>query len=115
MCRMRRTEEPKFEEVRDRLSAVGCFCRGTVLRRFMPCGKPGCRCQAKPPRLHGPYYQWTRKAGGKTVTKRISAAQAKLLRRWIANGRRFDALVSSFERSSLQAINRTLARPRRSD
>lgn len=31
-------------------------------------GTPGCRCKADPPQLHGPYWQWTRKVAGKTVT-----------------------------------------------
>jgi len=57
-------------------------------RRFMPCGKPGCRCQADPPPLHGPYWQWTRVVAGKTVTRRPTEPQARLYQEWIANRRR---------------------------
>jgi len=99
-------DDRRYEETKGMLTAVGYFCRGTVLCRLMPCGKPGCRCQATPPRLHGPYYQWTRKVQGKTVTVRISAREAKLVRQGIANARRFDAVASRMERISLLAIDR---------
>ena len=84
------------------------FRRGSVVRRFMPCGKPGCRCQAAPPNLHGPYYQWTRKVGGKTATLRLSEREAKLLEEWIANGRRLDHLIWHMERVSLRRTDRLL-------
>ncbi|MGH8903826.1 MAG: DUF6788 family protein [Egibacteraceae bacterium] len=41
------------------------------------CGSPGCRCHADPPQPHGPYYQWTAKANGKTVTRRLTEHQAR--------------------------------------
>ena len=99
-------DDPRYEEAKGLLATVGYFCRGTVLCRLMPCGKPGCRCQADPPRLHGPYYQWTRKVRGKTVTVRVNAQEAKLVRQGIANARRFDAVASRLERISLRAIDR---------
>jgi hypothetical protein len=64
---------PDYKQLRLALSRIGYFRRGTLLRRVMTCGKPGCACKASPPRLHGPYYQWTRKVDGKTVTVRVSA------------------------------------------
>ena len=74
----------------------------------MTCGKAGCACKASPPRLHGPYYQWTRKVDGKTVTVRLSARQAKLLEGWIANGRQLDRIVAEMEWRSLEATERML-------
>jgi hypothetical protein len=82
------------------------------VRRYMPCGRPGCRCQANPPRLHGPYYQWTRKIQGKTATTRVDRAQAKLLREWIQNGRRLDKIVRQMETVSLRLTERLLRRGR---
>jgi hypothetical protein len=38
-------------------------------------GYPGCRWQADPPQLHGTYHQWTRKIGGKTVTRILTDDQ----------------------------------------
>ena len=54
---------------RDRLPRrAGFALPGTLADRMTRCGRPNCRCHADPPRLHGPYHQWTRKKDGKTVT-----------------------------------------------
>jgi len=52
------------------------------------CGKAGCRCQATPPELHGPYYQWTRKVASKTVGRWLSPEQAADYQVFIENHRR---------------------------
>ena len=56
-------------------ASAGFALPGTVTDRRTRCGQPGCRCHADPPRLHGPYRQWTRKIAGKTVTRRLTADQ----------------------------------------
>jgi len=66
---------PEYRHLRLALSRIGYFRRGTLLKRLMTCGKPVCACKASPPRLHGPYYQWTRKVDGKTATVNLSAEQ----------------------------------------
>src|SRR5262249_10224293 len=77
---------------------------GSVVRRFMPCGKPGCRCQADPPQQHGPYWQWSRVIGGKTVTRRLTASQASLYQQWIATRRRLTKTLAEMDKVSEQAI-----------
>jgi len=84
---------------------VGYFRRGSLVKRFMVCGKPNCACHASPPRLHGPYYQWTRKIRGKTVTVLFTHEQADVLADWIAAGRELDRIVSQMERLSLRATD----------
>jgi len=56
-------------------AAGGPALPGTLTVRAYACGKPGCRCHADPPRLHGPYAEWTRKIAGKTVTRRLTPAE----------------------------------------
>ena len=97
-----------YQQLRLALGRIGYFRRGTLLRRLMPCGKPGCACKASPPRLHGPYYQWTRKVDGKTVTVRLSAEQAQLLAGWIAAGKELDRIISEMERISMEETERLL-------
>lgn len=104
-----KTELPQnYQQLQRALSRVGYFRRGTLLTRFMPCGKPGCACQASPPRLHGPYYQWTRKVGGKTVTVRLTREQAELLAGWIAASQQLNHIIDQMERLSLDATDRLL-------
>ena len=50
------------------LSGVGDFRRGALSAVFRKCGKPNCRCARPGERGHGPQWNWTRWAGGKTVT-----------------------------------------------
>lgn len=50
------------------LSEVGDFRKGALSAVFRRCGKPNCRCARPGERGHGPQWNWTRWAGGKTVT-----------------------------------------------
>ena len=112
MTRKRTPGSDGYEMLKKLVADIGFIRRGSVVRRFMPCGKPGCRCQGTPPRLHGPYYQWTRKVRGKTVTVRLSPEEAALMQKWIANGRQLDKLVSRMETLSLQVTERMLRQVR---
>ncbi len=77
--------------------------RGTITKCRLPCGKPTCRCKADPPILHGPYYLWTRKVAGKTVTVRLTAEQAARCQRWIRNMRKLDRLLRALQALGLRA------------
>lgn len=68
--------------------------RGTLTSRYMRCGKPNCRCKAGPPRLLGPYLHWTRTVAGKTVTRTLSAEQARRDESWCDNARRLRKLLT---------------------
>jgi hypothetical protein len=101
-------DQKRYETLKGSIADLGFFCRGSIVKRFMPCGKPGCRCQATPPELHGPYYQWTRKVGGKTVTVRLTREQADALQDWIANGRCLDKTITQMQSLSLRIAERLL-------
>lgn len=58
--------------------------------------------------LHGPYYQWTRKIRGKTVTVRVTHDEAKQIEVWIENSRRLGEIVSKMERVALRITARSL-------
>jgi hypothetical protein len=102
------SDAERYEALKRAVATVPPIRRGSLVRRFMPCGKAGCRCQASPPELHGPYYQWTRKVRGKTVTVRVTPAQAKLLGEWIDNGRRLDRILRQMETVSKRLTDRLL-------
>lgn len=101
-------DQQRYDALKRAVLEVGFIRRGSVVRRFMPCGKPGCSCQASPPVLHGPYYQWTRKVRGKTQTVRLSQQEAKLLAGWIANGRQLDKIVTQMQSVSLRITKQLL-------
>ena len=83
------------------LGEAGFALPRTLVERRIRCGKPGCRCAIDPAALHGPYFSWTRKVNGKTVTRPLSAAQAQRYRDWFANARRIRELTGELEALSL--------------
>ena len=108
MARSADADARRYEELKRAVAEIGLVRRGSLVKRFMPCGRPGCRCQADPPRLHGPYWQWTRKVRGKTETVRVQPEDASLMKRWIGNGRRLDRIVGDIERVSHRLTERLL-------
>ena len=93
----------RLQACKDALGEVGIVLPGTVTVRYVPCGKKGCRCQGRPPRLHGPYYQWTRKVAGKTRTVRLTKEEARTYRAWIKGARRLGRLVSAWQAVGIEA------------
>jgi len=83
------------------LSTVGLALPGTLIRPQVRCGKPRCACHADPPALHGPYWQWTRKVAGKTITRLLPDEQVADYRQWIDNDRRLRELVAELEALTL--------------
>jgi hypothetical protein len=98
-----------------RLGTIGFALPGSITRRYTYCGKPGCRCQASPPRPHGPYYQLTRKVAGKTVTTRLTEGQAARYAEWIANQRELRCVLSEMEDISRQAAGLILGKASKPD
>ena len=70
---------------------------GTITERHTRCGKPTCACHHNPPRLHGPYWHWTRKIANKTAGRYLTKQQADESQRWIDNDRRIRELLARLE------------------
>lgn len=99
----------EYERVKARVAEVGFICEGSLVERFVPCGKPNCRC-TDPAKLHGPYWQLSWKRAGRTVSRRLTAEEARLYREWIANRRQLEALVKEMRAISTEAGLRMLER-----
>ena len=100
--------DTRFERLKREILKLGYVRPGSLVRRFMACGNPLCRCMGQPPQLHGPYYQWTYKVKGKTRTIRLSEDQAHFCREWIRNHRQLRRLVRKMEQLSLKETDRAL-------
>ena len=88
----------------DQLGQIDWALPGNVTTRMMRCGKPACRCRHDPPKLHGPYIQWTRTVEGKTVTKLLTPDQLDRYQPWFENARRLRQLAAELETLTIQAI-----------
>jgi hypothetical protein len=99
---------PAQRAARDRIAAelarAGFSLPGTLTVRAHACGKQNCRCHADPPRLHGPYAEWTRKIGGKTVTRRLTPRELAEYQPLFDNARKLRALLAELQDLTLQII-----------
>ena len=86
-------------------AAAGPALPGTLTVRSYACGKPNCRCHADPPRLHGPYAEWTRKIGGKTVTRRLTAEQLDAWQPLFDNARRLRELLAELQELTVRIVD----------
>jgi len=102
--------EARQRAVLAEVATLGLVLRGSIARRLTRCGNPGCRCHADPPMLHGPYYIWTRKVAGKTVTAQLKPEDAALCTDWNRNMRKLDRTVRQLQVLGLRAA--TLLRGR---
>jgi hypothetical protein len=101
------------DRIAQRLAATGFALPGTLLERAKACGKAGCRCQADPPQLHGPYHQWTRKIDGKTITRNLTDQQATDYGPWFAQARQLRDLLDQLETLSLRIYERDQTPPQK--
>jgi len=83
------------------IARIGFVLPGTLTERYLTCVHAGCHCHADPPQKHGPYWYWTRKVNGKTVTRSLPAEQVEDYRAWFENEKRIRALVRELESLSL--------------
>jgi hypothetical protein len=92
------------DQIAAQLAQAGFALPGTLTVRAYACGKPGCRCHADPPRLHGPYAEWTRKIGGKTITRRLTPAELAEYQPLFDNAKKLRTLLSELQDLTLQII-----------
>lgn len=98
------TYAKRFQQLRTDLAQIEYFCKGTVLARRMKCGKPQCACHTQPSKRHGPYYEWTYKAQGKTVNVRLTEEAAPLYQAAAKQYRKLKVILNRLEKISRQAL-----------
>jgi hypothetical protein len=87
------------------IARTGMVLPGSITQRCTRCGHRNCACHADPPRLHGPYWQWTRKVAAKTICRWLSASQHHDYQAWIDNDRRLRELLARLEALGAAALD----------
>ena len=90
----------RFLELRRELEQIEYFCKGTVLKRMMKCGKAQCACASDASKRHGPYFELTYKANGKTVNVKLSREAAPLYRAAAQQYHKLKTLLSRLDKLS---------------
>lgn len=99
-------EQRRQQALARRLAEAGFVLPGSLLTRYMRCGKANCRCHDEPPELHGPYLQWNRMAEGRTLTRLLSAKLAERYQGWFENAHQVRSTLSEMEALSVTIVER---------
>ena len=84
----------EYAQLKAQLRGIGFICEGSLVERWMPCGRPNCACAREPSRWHGPYFP----------------DQAALYRQWVANRQRLQSIVDKMQTVSHKARRYLLGR-----
>jgi hypothetical protein len=98
----------RYSALTQTLAQLGFVWPGTLQRRMMTCGKSQCPCHQDPGARHGPYFCWTTKKAGKTVSRMLTHDEAKILGPWIKNRRALNDTVKRMMEMSKHALALTL-------
>ena len=95
----------RFQALKREFQELDYFCKGTLLKRMMKCGKAQCACRQDPAKRHGPYFEWTYKAKGKTVNVKLTRDVMPIFR---VASRQYRKLRSLLNR--LESLSQTILR-----
>jgi hypothetical protein len=95
-----------MKELKTKIINLDYISVGTVSKSYKQCGKASCRCAQSDKHWHGPYYIWTRKEKGKTITKSLSDKQARRCMAAIKNMKRLNHYIQEWKTKSIKYIGR---------
>src|SRR5258706_830177 len=84
--RVAASHQAEARKIAAELAAIarsGMVLPGSITERRTRCGHRNCACRADPPRLHGPYWQWTRKVAAKTICRWLTPDHQPHYHAWI--------------------------------
>jgi hypothetical protein len=100
---IRALEQRRAKLVRQ-LARIGPVIQGTITQRTIRTSDPESPGTQKE---YGPYYQWTWKREGKTVTVNLSATQAKRYQKAIDENKKLESLLQQLRAVSLELLEAT--------
>lgn len=105
--------QDRYRDLAAQIADLGYIAAGSITRRRTRCANPNCRCHRDPSQMHGPYWQWTAKIDGKTVTRRLSQTEAELYQEWINNDRRLRAITAQMRQVAAEATGMIMEEAKR--
>jgi hypothetical protein len=89
--------EQQIAQVKNQLMGLGTLHPGSLSRQYNVCGKPGCRCKARPkPRRHGPYYKVSYVFRSRFTSRFVPRSQVQRVRAELANYKRLRRLMETW-------------------
>jgi len=84
----------RYESLKKKITEAGLILKGTITERRLE----------REGRAYGPYYQWTFKKAGKTVTVNLTKEQSKRYGEAMENYRRIRRTLKEMEKLSLEIL-----------
>ena len=94
----------KKERTIEKILKIDLIVTGSIFRIYKQCGKLNCKCSTQEDKRHGPYYIWTRKERGKTITKTLNEKQFKKCKKAIKNMEKVRKLIEKWKVESIKMI-----------
>jgi hypothetical protein len=94
----------RYARLATRLAKLGLVLQGTITERMIVRQDPA---ETKKQKNYGPYYQWTCKRQGKTVTINLTHAQAKIYQRAINEHRKLEHILDEMRALSSTILETT--------
>jgi hypothetical protein len=99
-----RRRRQRTQRIRAAINALELICPGSLHTRTKTCGQPACRCATDEGARHGPYHEWTRYVDGRLVHRTVTAEQARIIIRAIADYRKAEGLLARWVEESVAEI-----------
>jgi hypothetical protein len=94
----------RYAQLVDQLGRIGLLLPGTITERRIVGQASKKQIDRK---KYGPYYQWTRKVNGKTVTVNLSETQVDSFQKAVDNNRKFEQILGEMRQISIQQLENT--------
>jgi hypothetical protein len=96
----------KIKHLQENIQTRSYILTGSVIEQYKRCGKLNCRCSHEDKKYwHGPYWIWTRKENGKTVTKTLNKDQAQFVKKAIKEMKKLNLAISKWKTISAREID----------
>ena len=95
----------KIQSIKNKILTKDWILQGTLLKQYKQCGKKNCRCHQDKQYWHGPYWIWTRKEKGKTITKTLSQRQARRVKKSLADMKKINKHIEKWKMLSLRHLD----------
>ena len=96
----------KIVRLKSKIASKECILNGWLAKQYKQCGKHNCRCRGEKKFWHGPYWIWTRKECGKTVSKTLRKEQAATVRKAINEMKDLNQIIEKWRAQSLKEIEK---------
>ncbi|HEB27173.1 hypothetical protein LCGC14_2057020 [marine sediment metagenome] len=96
----------KIDRLKSKITSKERILKGSIAKQYKQCGRLNCRCREDRKYWHGPYWIWTRKEKGKTVTKTLNKNQAISVKNAIKEMKDLSLIIEKWKAQSLKEIEK---------